>query len=289
MTMSAISSLAGASFWKMSGSGNDFVFFDGRSVPLEVATDPAIVRAVCARQEGVGADGVVVLAPPAAEDAGDGLHFQMIYCNADGSRAGMCGNAALCSTALAAEWKLAPAAGMRFRTDSGIVSARLCEGGPEIDLAAVYDVRADAGLPLEPGERRLGFAQVGVPHLVVLCRDVEQVDVVERGRRLRHDASLADGANVNFVSALADSRFAIRTFERGVEAETLACGTGATASGILLTAWGDSSTGERVALVTRSGMELVVTPNTTSATRQPALRGSARVVFTGRLGEAFGA
>ncbi len=276
------SPLTGIPFTKMSGSGNDFVVFDGRTVPVERATAPALVRRLSERRHGVGADGVVILLPPSVEDVAEGTAFTMIYCNADGTRAEMCGNAALCSTALAVEWGLADPAHMRFRTDSGVVTARIRGGQPEIDLAAVDAVRLDAGIVLEPGELRIGFAAVGVPHLVVLRSDCASVDVAARGGTLRHHASLPTGGNVNFVAARPDGRFDIRTYERGVEAETLACGTGATAAAILLTAWG-TATGNQVALVTLSGMELVATPNRTDAGWVPALRGAGRVVYSGTL------
>jgi diaminopimelate epimerase len=193
-------------FWKMSGSGNDFVVVDGRAGVPEDLSAPATVKRLCARGTGVGADGLVVLEDDRAAD------FRMIYFNSDGSRAEMCGNAALCITRLAADLGAGSTTGMRFVSDAGIVSARIgSDGRPEVDLSPVTDIRPHAGLAAEAGELRIGFADAGVPHLVVLCRDVEKVDVVSRGGSLRRHPSLPRGANVNFVSRAGEG-WAMRTF-----------------------------------------------------------------------------
>ena len=136
-------------------------------------------------------------------------------------------------------------------------------------------------LGLKQGERRIGFATVGVPHLIVEVLDLEAADVTGRGRELRHHRLLADGANVNFVSKGHDGTFAYRTFERGVEAETLACGTGAVAAAIMLSDWGES--GRETTLMTRSGLPLIASFKRDKGTWLPSLRGEGRIVFEGRL------
>lgn len=290
-------------FFKMSGSGNDFVVVDGRIAGASAILDPDVVRRVCARRTGVGADGVVLLATEA------GAAFRMIYLNADGSRASMCGNAALCSTRLAVELGVAGAEGMEFETDSGRISARFRDGVPEIDLAPIREVRAGIDLGTEPGERTLGFVRAGVPHVVVRCNDVELVDVERRGSALRHHAALSDGANVNFVSpdsttgyapagasfaspegagAFAESSvrkdaWAMRTFERGVEGETLACGTGAVSSALMLRLWGESS--DETWIRTRSGRLVRVRLRRDGEVWRPSLAGEGRIVFEGTLRE----
>ena len=129
----------------------------------------------------------------------------------------------------------------------------------------------------------MGFALAGVPHLTILVDDLDRVDVVGRGRPLRHHPSLTAGANVNFVAREGEG-WAIRTYERGVEGETLACGTGAVASAVLLRAWGEA-TGD-VALRTRSDRVLTVRLARDGAGRWlPSLRGEGRIVFEGRLEE----
>jgi diaminopimelate epimerase len=129
----------------------------------------------------------------------------------------------------------------------------------------------------------MGFAIAGVPHVVVLCEDVSTVDVVGRGRPLRHDPSFRQGANVNFVSRDA-GRWRMRTYERGVEGETLACGTGAVATAALLAAWGDAADGP-VELRTRSGRVLRVRLRREGDRLYPSLGGEARIVFRGVLAE----
>ncbi|HUF29323.1 MAG TPA: hypothetical protein VMM77_01575, partial [Gemmatimonadaceae bacterium] len=154
---------------------------------------------------------------------------------------------------------------------------------PEIDLAAVTDVQPDfAAIRKGGGESELGFALAGVPHVVITCPDVESADVLGRGAELRSHPSLAHGANVDFLSK-GPSSWSMRTYERGVEGETLACGTGAVASAILLQAWGKA--GERVALRTRSGRTLEVTARRRDGFWHPSLRGEGRIIFEGRLRE----
>jgi len=281
---------AGRTFYKMSGSGNDFVMLDARHEPAGRLAEPAVVRRVCARGTGVGADGIVFLEPSAEAT------IRLVYLNADGSRAEFCGNATLCTARLAVELGAAEPGGLTIETDSGVVAARIgrarSNGGgkpgqidrPEIDLQPVSDVRETvADIPLQPGELRVGFALVGVPHLVILVTDVATVDVVGRGRPLRSHPSLRNGANVNFVSRTADGGWRIRTYERGVEAETLACGSGSVASAILLTAWGEAH--GPVELETRSGLGLRVRPERDASAWRPSLSGDARVVYTGQLSE----
>jgi diaminopimelate epimerase len=267
----------GRKFWKMSGSGNDFLFFDARIEPPGAFSTPAVIDTLCARATGVGADGVVFIQSDAVEA------FRIRYFNRDGSLAELCGNASLCSARLAVELGVADRAGFRFATDAGVISARFAADEPEIDLQPVEGLRPDAGLPLGAGERRMGFADTGVPHLVVLVDDLERVDVATRGRELRFDPSLAEGANVNFVSKSGGSPWLMRTYERGVEGETLACGTGSVAAAVLLEAWGLS--GSETRLQSRSGRILTATVRRSGAEVRPSLKGEARVVFVGELAE----
>ena len=267
----------GRAFYKMSGSGNDFVFFDCRDQgPGELESTERIVE-LCARGPGVGADGVVfILASPTHA-------YRMRYYNADGSLGELCGNASLCSVRLAADLGIAPQGDFQFDSDAGTLTARVRDGLPEIDLAPVSDVQPDfPAIGKGGGESELGFALAGVPHVVITCPDVESADVLGRGAELRSHASLAHGANVDFLSK-GPSGWSMRTYERGVEGETLACGTGAVASAILLQAWGKA--GDRVALRTRSGRTLEVTVRRQGGLWHPSLRGEGRIVFEGRLRE----
>jgi len=229
----------------MTGSGNDFVMVDGRHTSPGEWSE-ADIRAVCARGTGVGADGLVFVGPGSAPNA-----VRMIYFNSDGSRAAMCSNAALCSTCLAARLGLAPK--------------------PVPRLAA------------SDGEQRVALGIVGVPHLVVLVDDVSCVDLEPRGRALRSDPALGpDGANVNFVSPRSSpSEWSMRTYERGVEAETLACGTGAVAAACAVMEWGVGQL--PVTIWTRSGrcLEIEAKRLADGSYDEVWLSGEARLVLRG--------
>lgn len=264
-------------FYKMSGSGNDFVFFDCRDQAPGGLESPERITELCARGPGVGADGVVFILPSATHA------YRMRYYNADGSMGELCGNASLCSVRLAVELGIAPPGDFRFESDAGTLTARVRDGLPEIDLAPVADVRPDfSAIRKGGGESELGFALAGVPHVVITCPDIESADVLGRGAELRSHPSLTHGANVDFLSE-GPTGWSMRTYERGVEGETLACGTGAVASAILLQEWGKA--GDRVALRTRSGRTLEVTVRRREGLWHPSLRGEGRIVFEGTLRE----
>ena len=278
---------SGRAFFKMSGSGNDFVMVDARTDAPGWLAEPQTVQRVCARATGIGADGIVFLEPS------DVAAVKLNYLNADGSPADLCGNATLCTTRLAVELGIADPSGFGIETPSGIVRARLVGELPAIDLQPVVDVRSSTdGIEPQAGERRVGFAMVGVPHIVIRCDDTATVDVVGRGRRLRHHPTMPFGANVNFVARNAAGRWRMRTYERGVEAETLACGSGSVATAILLAAWseadGSAAEGESARpteLETSSGRVLRVSLNRRADAWLPTLSGEARVVFQGMVAE----
>ena len=181
--------MRGTIVYKMTGSGNDFVLLDGRSTtPAEWPS--ARVVALCDRRTGVGADGLVILTPDRPGSV------RMAFWNSDGSRAAMCGNAALCSTRLSVFLELAPPGELCLLTDAGVVQARCQADGdqaeirlPDFELAPSAGA-AVAGLEPGPGERWLAFATVGVPHLVIRVDDIEAVDLAGRGRTLRHEPRL---------------------------------------------------------------------------------------------------
>jgi diaminopimelate epimerase len=267
----------GRTFYKMSGSGNDFIMVNAMTETAGQLAEASVIQALCARGTGVGADGIVFLEPSRHAD------FRMVYLNSDGSRADLCGNASLCSTRLASELGIVSSRECRIESDAGILAARLRDGVPEVDLPPVSEVRPELPFRLETGESWIGFARAGVPHLGVRCESVGAIDVVGRGRPLRLDPSLAQGANVNFLAPDGSGGWSIRTYERGVEGETLACGTGAVASAILLVEAGEAES--PVSLKTRSGRSLTVRLRKTSSGWEPSLSGEARIVFEGRFGE----
>lgn len=258
----------------MTGSGNDFVFFDARTDAPESLETAEAIAALCDRRRGVGADGVVFLEEDREHTYG------IRYFNRDGSLAEFCGNASLCSVTLATELGIvSPGQRFFFMTSSGPIAGMFGRAGPEVGMPAVAEANAAFPTDLLGGESRIGYARVGVPHLVVACADVDVVDVETRGRQLRHLPSLPAGANVNFVSRV-DSEWTYRTYERGVEQETLACGSGSVATAAMLATWNAQS--GPVKLITRSGAPLVVS----FEGETPSLAGEGRLVFEGRLRDA---
>jgi diaminopimelate epimerase len=231
------------------------------------------IAALCDRRKGVGGDGLIVVGPAADAD------FRMTYYNADGGEAEMCGNGARCSVAFAHARGLAPAT-CRFATASGLLEGWVHDPDDiEVSLPAWRDLALDVSLT---GTPRSGChaCDTGVPHLVVPVDDVDMVDVVAEGPPLRWHAAFAPvGTNVDWVDRLgADGAWRLRTYERGVEGETLACGTGAAATAAVLCKLGLATS--PVTLLTRGGDRLKVTV-TDDHTRALRLRGPAVVVFHG--------
>jgi diaminopimelate epimerase len=210
--------------------------------------------------------------------------FRLRYFNRDGSLGELCGNASLCATRLAVELGAAKPGGMSFETDAGVVEARMRDGLPEIDLQAPTGLEEEVQISRQAGERRLGFVNSGVPHLVVRTDDLATIDLAGRGPELRFHESLSAGANVNWVARDAAGAWAMRTYERGVEAETLACGTGAVACAVLLRSWGEAEP-SGVALRTRSGKELRVSLREDGGRLVPSLAGEGRIVYEGTVRE----
>lgn len=273
---------AGAVFYKMSGSGNDFLVFDGRYNPPSSFT-PELVRAMCDRRQGPGADGVIVLTPGGPERA----HFTFTFWNSDGSLGPMCGNGALCATRLASLIELAPAEGeIRFATDAGLHRGLMRDGRPTIFLPDCDPPVKAPDIPLEDGDSAPAWlCRPSVPHLVIVCRDVDAVDLKRRGPPLRHHPGTgAGGANANFVSPVGDGTWRMRTWERGVEGETLACGTGAVACALVLAEAGLAQPPVRI--WTRSRRSLDVSWRLSGGrVTHLSLSGEGRVVYRGVVGE----
>ena len=218
-------------FVKMVGTGNDFLIVDARARVGPVAKRwPAFANAACDRRYGVGADGVLVLERSRIADV------RMRIFNPDGSEAQMCGNGARCVA-----WYVAQASRRRrgvrsvwLETIAGVLPAEVSGDLVRIRMTPPTDLRLDMSVPVAGRSVRLGFVNTGVPHAVVRVPDIEEVDVQALGRLLRHhQAFRPKGANVNFIQASGPSKVRVRTYERGVEGETLACGTGVTAAAII--------------------------------------------------------
>lgn len=272
----------GTVFYKMTGSGNDFVMFDGRHVQPAELTPQAIV-AICDRRLGIGADGVALLEPTQE----DGVHFKFHYWNRDGSAGPMCGNGALCATRLATLLEMAPSGGeVRFSTPSGLHQGKALGQGEDAEIA-LPDCPAPKPAPAiltVAGEEGPLLVRPSVPHLVLRVKDVEKVAIAERGPKLRKDPALGEGgANVNWLSPKGDGSWRMRTYERGVEGETLACGTGAVACALALGS--DGLAASPVRIWTRSGLPLDVSwEKGRSTITSLRLRGEARLVYRGIVG-----
>lgn len=263
-------------FFKMTGSGNDFIMLDGREQD-PAAWPPDRIQAACDRRTGIGADGLVIVAPAGADTV------RMHFYNSDGGRAAMCGNAALCSTRISARLGLASGE-MRLVTDAGTMPTRCIseDQTAEIGFAELVVPRQVSAIPLARGERWIGLSTVGVPHLVVLVEDIDAVDLLNRGPELRYHGALgAEGANANFVArSPVGGPWLIRTYERGVEGETLACGTGTVAAALALGALDLAQL--PIEFLSRGGFPLAVDGTLAGSVAQDVwLRGQGRLVFEG--------
>ena len=266
--------------WKMQGSGNDFALLDNRIVRLPLKEMPEWAKAVCRRAFGVGADGLILLdvTPPGIE-----ADYIWHFFNADGSRAEMCGNGSRCAARLAQELGLAGSRHV-LGTDAGPITAEVF---PEQDLVKVQltpqaDLRLNFELALDdagPDQAWTAhFVNTGVPHLVIFTPDVDAVDLRGLGRRFRNHPLFAPaGTNVNFVQVMDRGRLRLRTYERGVEDETYACGTGAAASAVIARALNLSDTEVQVETSGRERLQISLEHDTLFLT------GKALLVFVADL------
>ncbi|MGE4552530.1 MAG: diaminopimelate epimerase [Desulfovibrionaceae bacterium] len=264
-------------FFKMQGCGNDFIAIDNRQYGIPVADMADWARKACARAFGICADGIFFLEEP---PSGSGLDYRWHFYNADGSRAEMCGNASRCAAKLAHRIGLAPAR-HRFGTDAGPISAELVTEGPDagqvkVLLTPAQGLELNKTIDVNDQDVTVHFVNTGVPHTVVLVNDVATVDVNTVGLTLRyHEAFAPAGTNVNFVQVVSPTELLLRTYERGVEAETYACGTGAAATQLVTHRLG--LTGPSARLTTTGGEVLTVHLDDLGV----HLQGNATLVFTG--------
>ncbi len=214
-------------FVKMHGAGNDFLMIDDRLGRLDLS--PATIAALCDRHRGVGGDGLILIRPSASAD------FTMRYYNSDGTEAELCGNGSRCAAAFAFETGLAARA-MRFETGAGVVDAEVLPRGVRIGVGEVVSLRL--GVALASSRLVAHYGVCGVPHAVVVDEgfaSLSSEEFVRAARAIRRDPAFGHaGANVSAVSLRGGNRFAYRTYERGVEDETLACGTGAVVISVVL-------------------------------------------------------
>jgi diaminopimelate epimerase len=215
-------------FIKMNGAGNDFVLLDNRTHRFQL-TREQIIR-LCDRHRGVGADGVIELVACASGKADWAWNFH----NSDGSEASMCGNGARCFARFV-QRVTGQDRDFTFETGAGVVKARFRGELVSIGMTPPRDLALNQDLPVSTGSMMVHSVNTGVPHAVVLVPDADHAPVATAGPELRHHPHFAPrGTNVNFVQVLGPGNIRVRTFERGVEGETLACGTGVTASALIV-------------------------------------------------------
>ena len=223
-------------FAKLQGSGNDFVVIDNRDGKVEEFLSSLnldikeFVKRVCAFHTGVGADGLILIENPENPEN----HFKWQFFNSDGSVAEMCGNGSRCAVRFAFDEGIVGKE-VRFETLAGVIRAYVLDGGKRIkvQLTPPKDYR-EVFLSLDAQSIEGYFVNTGVPHFVAVVNDLENIDVIKLGRAIRfHPEFQPKGTNVNFIEREGEDAIRIRTYERGVEGETLACGTGATASAIV--------------------------------------------------------
>jgi diaminopimelate epimerase len=263
-------------FYKMSGSGNDFVLVDNRAGLVDEGNLGPFIASICRRKLSVGADGVIFI------EASDRADFKWRYFNADGGEVEMCGNGGRCVARLA---YLKGIAGPRlsFETKAGVIRAEVLDGRVKLEMPGPTTPEIDYPLKVEEETLTVSSITVGVPHVVIWVTDLETSRVFNIGRIIRyHERYAPGGTNVNFVKQRDDGTFAIRTYERGVEDETLACGTGSVATALIAATKG--MTTSPTVLHTRGGEALkVYFDRSGECFDNVFLEGEARLIYEGKL------
>ena len=215
-------------FYKMSGSGNDFVIIDNREGVVADEQLPGFIAKVCLRRMSIGADGLILI------ERSESVDFRWRFFNSDGSVAEMCGNGARCVARFAVLNGIAPA-DLSFETDVGVIEAHVRGDMVKIKMSDPKDLVMNDGIVLANYPVPISRVNTGVPHVVMEVKDLPSANVKGVGREIRfHDQFAPEGTNVNFIAPLNDTMWAIRTYERGVEGETLACGTGNVSAALVL-------------------------------------------------------
>lgn len=254
-------------FYKYQGTGNDFIFIDNRQ-NIFPKNNTQLIEKLCDRRFGIGADGLILLENDTETD------FRMVYYNSDGNQSSMCGNGGRCIVAFAKKLNLIATETNFIATDGLHYATILDTGDISLQMKNVEDVKI---------EKDYVFLNTGSPHHVMLVDDLENVDVKTTGAQIRYsDLYGKAGSNVNFVNQLSDSHFRLRTYERGVEDETLSCGTGATATAIAMNAIGKTNS-HVIALDVEGGQLEVSFDKVNDGYINVFLKGPATFVFEGEI------
>ncbi len=266
-------------FSKMHGSGNDFVLIDNRTGLISKKDAPDAAMLICRRRFGIGADGLILI-----EDCAD-ADFRWGFYNADGSEAEMCGNGGRCAARFAFLNGIAPA-DMTFQTIAGNIAAHVRDERVKLQLSTPHGLFMDRMFDVNGLDLTASFLNTGVPHVVIMVDDIDDADVAGTGRAVRtHDFFAPDGTNVNFAAVAGKDRIAVRTYERGVEDETLACGTGSVASAIIASLKGLVS--NPVEVLTRGGeiLKVYYKAGDDGSITEVFLEGNAVLVYSGVIRE----
>ena len=217
-------------FNKMTGAGNDFVMIDNRDLSLSHVLTKEAIAHLCDRRFGIGGDGLIAVEPATADG-----EVRMRYYNSDGGEAEMCGNGARCFTAFVHHLSNGSVKQLRFETLAGIILGQVhADGSITVQLTTPQGMKLHVLSPDEQLPAPVHFVNTGVPHAVAFLDDVDHIDIMKLGAYLRyHKAFAPAGTNANFACVLSPQHLKLRTYERGVEGETLACGTGMTATALL--------------------------------------------------------
>ncbi|RMF95756.1 MAG: diaminopimelate epimerase [Candidatus Schekmanbacteria bacterium] len=263
-------------FSKMTGSGNDFILIDLFNQQLPEDDLPNFAKKLCHRSLSLGADGLILI------EKSDIADFKWRFYNSDGSEAEMCGNGARCAARFAYMNGIAGKK-MAFETVAGIISAEILDNEVKVALTSPKDMKRNITIDLEDITIDADFINTGVPHTVVFVNELEECRIEEIGRKIRfHKLFEPAGTNVNFVEEMSSDSIKIRTYERGVEGETLACGTGAVASAIFQFLKGGEVSPVKV--LVRSGEKLkVYISKNNSKIDKVFLQGTTRLICEGTL------
>jgi diaminopimelate epimerase len=262
-------------FTKMDGAGNDFILIDNRAGNIDL--DRSQIARLCDRHRGIGADGILLL-----EKASNHSDFRMRYFNADGGEAEMCGNGARCFARFANK----VAGGdqrISFETPAGVIAAELAGDLVTLQMTEPTDLRLNVKLSVADNDKTVHFINSGVPHVVIPVSEIDDLDVRRQGSAIRyHKIFSPKGTNVNFIEKRGPKKIAVRTYERGVEDETLACGTGIVASALIFATTEDAR--PPITVVARGGDDLQVGfEKSDNQFRKVTLTGPAEFVFEGTI------
>jgi diaminopimelate epimerase len=259
-------------FYKMTGSGNDFIFINNMDNSFPKKNIKNFIQKVCARGVSIGADGFVLI------EKSDKADFKWDFYNSDGSIAEMCGNASRCAARFAMLNNIVDSNKMSFETLAGIINAEVFEDeSVKVELTKPYDMQHNYNLNIDGKNYKISSVNTGVPHAVMLVDDVDSFDIKSFGQKVRyHDFFQPAGTNVNVYSVYGN-KLKQRTYERGVEDETMACGTAAVAVSIF--AIKDAIMKSPINIITKSGIELKVYIENDKY----FLQGEARLVYTGTI------